>query len=121
VHWNGTTAFAIREMRALPDGFEVLFTEPVDPASAGNLEAYRMNSYTYLYSSAYGSEELDAKALSIVSAAVSRDALRVRLTVEGLRAFYVHELHASGVRSSSGAALEYSDAYYTLNRIPRAP
>jgi hypothetical protein len=121
VHWNGSTAFAIREMRALPDGFELLFTEPVDPASAGNLEAYRMNSYTYLYSSAYGSEELDAKALSIVSAAVSRDALRVRLTVEGLRAFYVHELHASGVRSSSGAALEYSDAYYTLNRIPRAP
>lgn len=31
---NGVTPFAIQEMRAQPDGFELVFTTEVDPASA---------------------------------------------------------------------------------------
>jgi len=120
VHWNGRTAFAIQEMRAMPDGFELRFTEPVDAASAGTVKSYQMSSYTYLYSSTYGSDEIDTKALTITSAAVSTDGLGVRLKVEGLRPVYVHELHATGVRSAKGGLLEHSDAYYTLNRIPKA-
>lgn len=121
VHWNGRTAFAIQEMRALPDGFELRFTEPVDPATAADVKSYQMSSYTYLYSSTYGSDEIDTKPLTITSAEVSADALRVRLKVAGLRPVYVHELHADGIRSAQGGTLEHSDAYYTLNRIPKAP
>ena len=38
--------------------------------------------------------------------------------VDGLRAGYVHELHAEGVRSAEGAPLLHDEAYYTLVRIP---
>lgn len=119
IRWNGVTPFATREMRAQPDGFELVFTADVDPATAGDPASYDLKSYTYLYSNAYGSAEIDGQPLTISKAAVSADRRRVRLTVDGLRALYVHELRAGGVRSATGAALAHPDAYYTLNRIPR--
>ncbi len=119
VHWNGQTMFAIKEMRAKPDGFELVFTEPVDPLTAGNVNSYAMNSYTYLYSSAYGSDEIDKQDLKITSATVSDDKLKVQLKIDGLRPLYVHELQAKGVTAGNGAKLAHADAYYTLNRIPK--
>jgi hypothetical protein len=80
-----------------------------------------VKSYTYLYSNAYGSAEIDALPLAVTSASVSADRRRVRLQVDGLRALYVHELRAAGVRSTAGTALAEPDAYYTLNRIPSRP
>ncbi len=120
VHWTGTTVFAIKEMHAEPDGFTLVFTEPVDPASAGNPASYTMSSYTYLYSSAYGSDEIDGNPLAIQAATVSANKLSVRLQVADLRPIYVHELHAEGVRSAQGLPLAHPDAYYTLNRIPQS-
>jgi hypothetical protein len=118
VRWNGVTPFAIQEMRAQPDGFELVFTSEVDPASAALPASYALKSYTYLYSNAYGSAEIDALPLPVTSATVSPDRRRVRLRIDGLRAFYVHELRAAGVRSGAGAVLAQPEAYYTLNRIP---
>ncbi len=119
VRWNGEIPFEIKEMRAKHDGFELVFTEPVNPKTASNLASYRMNNYTYIYSSAYGSDELEKKGNVITRAEVSDDRLSVRLTVEGLRPYYVHELHADGVSNSNGEPLLHPDAYYTLNRIPK--
>ena len=119
VRWNGTVPFAIQEMRARPDGFELRFTEPVDPATAGLVESYTMKSYTYLYSGAYGSDEIQTEPHKITRATVSADRLSVQLQVDGLRKSYVHELHAAGIRSMAGGKLDHADAYYTLNRIPK--
>ena len=118
VRWSGVTPFAIREMHAQPDGFELVFTTEVDPATAGLAASYTLKSYTYLYSGAYGSAEIDVQPLTVTGVSVSADRHRVRLRTEGLRALYVHELRAAGVRSAAGAALAHPDAYYTLNRIP---
>ena len=119
MRWTGTVPFAIRAMRALPGGFELEFTAEVEPASAGALASYAMKSYTYLYSSAYGSPEVDKGKPKIVAAKVASDARSVRLKVEGLVEGHVHELHASGVKSAKGQLLLHDAAYYTLNQIPR--
>ncbi len=120
IRWNGETPFAIREMRARHDGFELVFTEPVDEVTALNPASYAMKSYTYLYSSAYGSEEIEMQTLKIASIKQGSDKRSVQIVVEGLRPLYVHELRADGVRSATSASLEYPDAYYTLNRIPNS-
>src|SRR5262245_51123041 len=52
--WTGKVPFEIHEMRAKPDGFELTFTKPVDPATAGKPESYVLKTYTYIYQSAYG-------------------------------------------------------------------
>ena len=120
VRQSGDVAFAIREMRAKPDGFELTFTEPVDPKTATDVTSYTLSSYTYLYSGAYGSDEIEVLSNAVQSATVSDDGLSVRLKVDGLRPIYVHELHADGIQSARGAKLHYPQAYYTLNRIPKA-
>ena len=40
--WTGQVPFEILEMRAQPDGFELVFTEPVDPTTAGNVQSYAL-------------------------------------------------------------------------------
>ena len=119
LRYTGVAPFAIKEMKARPDGFELTFTKPVDKVRAADVASYRMTSHTYLYSGAYGSEEIQVAPNAIVSAQVAADGLGVRLKVDGLREHHVHELHADGLRSVGGEALDHADAYYTLNRLPK--
>ena len=43
ITWTGQVPFEIHEMRARPNGFELTFTKPVDPATAGDIKSYAMN------------------------------------------------------------------------------
>ena len=119
VYWTGRVPFEIHEMRAKPDGFELTFTQPVDPQSAGDVASYHLDTYGYIYQSTYGSPEVDQSHPSIVSATVAPDQKSVRLVVESLKAGNIHELVAGGVRSKRGQSLLHKEAYYTLNRIPK--
>lgn len=116
--WTGKVPFEVLTMSARPDGFRLTFTQPVDSTSAGDIASYSMSSYTYELHERYGSDEMETKTLRITKATVSADRLSVDLAVEGLRAAYVHELHADGVRDASGTPLLHTEAYYTLNAIP---
>ena len=114
VRHDGGPIFAIKEMKARPDGFELVFTEPVDAGSV----SLEMSSFTYEYSSRYGGEEIQTKQHEISHVAVSGDGLSLTFDVAGLRPFFVHELRTKGLKSRRGRTLDHPDAYYTLNRIP---
>ena len=116
--WTGKTPFEIKTFEARPDGFELSFTKNVNPETAAAPSSYNLSSYTYLYHRTYGSPEIDTKELTVTSATVSGDRLRVRLVVEGLREGYVHELRAEGLRAATGESLLHPAGYYTLNQIP---
>ena len=117
VRWTGKTPFEILEMRAKPDGFELTFTEAVDPSSI-KPESFSMAAWTYIYQSKYGSPEVDQATPVIKSATLSGDGKSVRLVINGLVKGHVHHLSSPGVRSASGNKLWHQDAYYTLNEIP---
>ena len=51
--WTGKTPFEIKELRARPDGFEIVFTQPVDSVSGSEAASYTMSSHTYTYHSTY--------------------------------------------------------------------
>jgi hypothetical protein len=106
-------------MSARKDGFELTFTEPVDPATAGKPDSYDMKAWTYIYQAAYGSPEVDPATPAITAATVSADGLKVRLTVDGLVQGHVHHLEAKGVTSRTGGKLWHPEGWYTLNEIPR--
>jgi glucose/arabinose dehydrogenase len=117
--WRGATPFEIHEMHAKPDGFELTFTEPVDPAAAGSPASYTIETYTYIYQSSYGSPEVDKTKPTITSVKVAPDGRSVRLKIDGLQEGHVHELHLPGVRSAKGQPLLHPAAYYTLNYFAR--
>jgi glucose/arabinose dehydrogenase len=118
VTWTGETPFEILSMHARPDGFELKFTKPVDPATAADLKSYDMKTYTYIYQAAYGSPEVDHTTPKIKSATVAADGKSVQLVVDGLQEGHVHELAIAGVKSKTGGPLLHNTAYYTLNYIP---
>jgi hypothetical protein len=117
VTWNGETPFEIQEIRLQPDGFILRFTKPVDPKTASDPASYTMTSYTLMYHANYGSPEIDPRPHAIHSATASADGMEVRLITDPIRQYYIHELHAEGVRGAEGDALVHSDAYYTANNL----
>jgi glucose/arabinose dehydrogenase len=117
--WTGKTPFEIHEMHARPDGFELTFTEKVDPKMAGDPKSYKLSTYTYIYQAAYGSPEVDGTTPVVTKVEVAPDGKSARLYIDKLQEGHVHELHADGVRSASGQALLHPTAYYTLNYIPQ--
>jgi len=115
--WTGQVPFEVHEMRAQSDGFELTFTEAVDPTTTGSPGSYKMETYTYIYQASYGSPEVDRTTPTIKSVLVSKDGLSARLIVDGLEEGHIHELDLSGVRSAKGQPLLHKTAYYTLNYL----
>ena len=119
VVWNGVTPFEMRTVKAMPDGFEVEFTTPVDRKSAEDLASYRVESFLYKYHAVYGSPTINKEALPIKGVKVSADGLKARIIVGDLRKYYIHQLTLDGVRAVTGSySLVHPIAYYTLNNIP---
>ncbi len=116
--WTGKTPFEIHEMRAKPDGFELTFTKPIDPEAAAKIESYAMKTFTYIFRADYGSPEVDPTTPKITKVTLGKDGKSVRLFVDGLQEGHIHDLSASGVRSTEGQPLLHAKAYYTLNTIP---
>ena len=52
--WTGKTPFEVHEMRIQSDGFELTFTEPVDPTTAVDPASYTIGTYTYIFQGRYG-------------------------------------------------------------------
>ena len=117
VNWNGEVPFEVKEMRAKPAGFELTFTEAVNPKSMVP-ESFEMSAWTYIYQSGYGSPEVDKVEPSITAVDVADDGLSASLTVDGLVRGHVHALTMDGVRSAEDRPLLHKVGYYTLNEIP---
>lgn len=116
--WSGETPFEIKTIKALDDGFELEFTKPVDKALASLTSSYKIASFTYLYRRQYGSPIVDQQRGMIHAAKVSEDGMKVKLMVHGMRLGFIHQLKASGVKSSSKESLLHDSGYYTLNEVP---
>jgi hypothetical protein len=125
VSFTGKVPFEIKEVRTQHDGFELTFTQPCDPATAGKADNWDVSQYRTEYHSVYGSPEFDfdgkpdsASEVKVVSAAVSSDKLHVRLKLDGWRAGYVATIRALDVTNADGKALRNDTCWYTLNAIP---
>lgn len=116
--WNGEMPFEIENIRAKPDGFELSFTQAVDVNSVKKAASYALRSYIYKYQHQYGSPIIELKDLKISAIDVSADKRSVRLVIDGLRQYYIHEFKLEGIRNESGDPLLHETAYYTLNQIP---
>lgn len=116
--WTGAVPFEIHEMRVQPDGFVVRFTKPVDPATAADLTAYELATFTYIFQASYGSPEVDHTKPKLLRAEVAEDRMSVRLRIDGMQIGHIHDLKLPGVRSAAGEPLLHPEAYYTLWHLP---
>jgi len=116
--WTGKIPFEMKTVRAMPDGFEIEFTQPVNRQSAADPTSYKVTGFNYKYHATYGSPVINNKISPIRGVVVSEDGLKARLVVDDLRLGYIHEIISGGVRDLSGKPLLHNVGYYTLNNIP---
>jgi cytochrome c551/c552 len=116
--WNGLTPFEINTIHAKSDGFEISFTHAVDVKSVKNAASYALRSYIYQYHHQYGSPIINVNELKIKGISVSPDKKTVRISMDGIKQFYIHEFILKGVLNEEGDPLLHETAYYTLNQIP---
>ncbi|MEZ4701427.1 MAG: plastocyanin/azurin family copper-binding protein [Rhodothermales bacterium] len=116
--WTGNMPFEMKEIHAMPDGFEIVFTQPADPTAAADPAMYAVQSFAYQYHNTYGSPAINIQALPVRQVSVSENGLKARLVVDGLREGYIHEIRLGDLPSQSGAPLLHDFAFYTLNNIP---
>ncbi|MBE9583134.1 c-type cytochrome [Mucilaginibacter sp. JRF] len=117
--WNNKVPFEMRAVRAMPDGFEIEFTKPVDKKTAEDIASYSVESYIYKYHSVYGSPPVNEQKCPILGVKVSNDGLKARLIVSKLRRYYIHTITIDGIRDAEDSySLVHPTGYYTLNNIP---
>jgi cytochrome c551/c552 len=119
--WTGKVPMEMKTVRAMPDGFEVEFTLPVDKSKAEDLNSYGGRSFIYKYHPVYGSPTVREEKLNVKGVKVSADGKTVRIVIDNIRQYFVHELVLGGIRSADGLPVLHPVAYYTLNNIPEGP
>ncbi|MBX2923474.1 MAG: hypothetical protein KF746_14830 [Chitinophagaceae bacterium] len=115
--WNGKIPFEMKTIKAMPDGFEIEFTRPVDIARAKAAD-YAVTSFTYKYGHKYGSPVINESSRLIKAVNISKDGMKIRLVADSLKQGYIHEVKVEGIRSSDNYLLLHNVGYYTLNEIP---
>lgn len=116
--WTGKTPFEMKTVRAMPDGFEIEYTMPVDKKTAEDPASYKITGFNYKYHATYGSPVINSKRNPVRGVVLSEDGLKARLVVDSLRLGYIHEIVADGVQARNGKTLLHNTGYYTLNAIP---
>ncbi|MBO9151995.1 hypothetical protein ACFOTA_07240 [Chitinophaga sp. GCM10012297] len=117
--WNNRVPFEMQSVKAMPDGFEIEFTLPVDKKSAEDLASYSVESFIYKYHPVYGSPTVNMEKCAVKGVKVSDDGLKARIIVDNMRQYYIHNITLDGVRSRDNFySLVHPTGYYTLNNIP---
>ena len=116
--WNGETPFEMKDIKALPDGFEIEFTMPVDAAKLKNPMHYSINSFTYMYHHHYGSPIINNRNRKIIGIVPSDDGRKVKLVLDSLIEGHIHEIKVKELASTEKKPLLHDFAYYTMNNIP---
>ncbi|MFD9770811.1 family 16 glycoside hydrolase [[Kitasatospora] papulosa] len=117
---NGGNTFDIKEMRAVPGGFDLEYTQPLSEATAEELAShYRAEQWRYTPTSDYGGPKIGEERLAVRSATLSGDSRTVRLRLDGLKPDrVVHVRSPRPFASTSGESLWSTEAWYTLNALP---
>ncbi len=113
---NGKTFFDMLAVRSMgPTTMEIEFTSPVDPASAGNTSNYALKTYNYTPQAAYEGGKSAETNLTVSSATVSVDKMKVTLTISGMKAKYVVYMKLNNIKSASNESLWSNETEYTQN------
>lgn len=116
---EATARNGIREVRAVPAGFEIEFISAVERAAASETDNYSVSGYTRVWEGAYATPDSSRYTPAIGSAQVSDNGRTVTLAIDDLREGFVYEISCGPVPSPDGTRLSPDTAHYTMNRVPR--
>ncbi len=121
--FTGEPPMDLQTMKLTRKGFELTFTQPVDPNGASDPANYPIRHYRYDYKKKSPDEGIDNSTqadLQEITASrirLSRDHKKVTLELPALKAGYVYELKLGDIKNKSGRPLDNRLVCYTLNKL----
>ena len=91
----------------------------MDPVVAAKPNAYHITTYTHIYHGAYGSPEVDQTTARVTKAIPSADGLSVMVHLEKFEVGHIHDFDLATMASKDGERLLHTQAYYTVNEVPK--
>lgn len=118
--YNGNSTFEMLKIKARPNGFEIEFTEPIADDYNFTTKDIEIQQWYYKPTIDYGGPKLDLKTLKIGALGLSKDRKKVTLTIPNLKENHVVYFHLNNeLKSNTNKNLWTTEAWYTLNRIPK--
>ncbi len=120
IKYNEQATFEMLAIRAMTNGVEIEFTEPLREGEGWDKNLYNIEQWYYKPTADYGGPKLDQKKLAVKSVNLSEDRKKVFLEIGGIK-----EKHVVYVRlkehliSDNGNGLHSTEAWYTMNNIPK--
>ena len=115
---DARTQNGIREVRAIPGGFEIEFIRGIDPAEASEAENFSISGYTRVWEGSYATPDSGRYAPQVESVQLSDGNRIVTLFIDDLRPRFVYDIACGSLPSADGSDLWPNTAYYTMNRVP---
>lgn len=115
---TGKLPFEMSAVRAMPDGFDVQFTRDIDAAWLANPANYTIKQWDYEPTDKYGGEKKHVETLRVAEAKPTEKGRRVFLRIPGLKPAHSVLIRTDPV-SKDGEQIWTTEAYYTLNCIPK--
>ena len=124
VRYTGKPYHAVTELHVKKDAIDLVFTNPVDPETAADVDSYLAQQWNYLYSEKYGSPEFsvaDPKkqgrdTVEIKSAVVSPDGKTVTLEIPGLKPVMQMMIRFK-IRAADKTAIS-QEVWHTIHKVP---
>ncbi|MCA0361023.1 MAG: DUF1080 domain-containing protein [Armatimonadetes bacterium] len=119
--YNGASTFEMLSVQVKSNGLQVNFTEPLGTEQGELPLDYSVSHWRYVPTVEYGGPKVDEAALTVKSVSVSKDRKSAFLEVPGLKEGTVVYLRCHpSMRSGDGEVLWSTEAWYTLNKLPKA-
>lgn len=114
VKWNGKPIPLVTSVKALPTGFEIGFSEPIDLA---NVRGISLKRHTYHYHAAYGSPKVGEEAIPLNRADRTTPATLV-IDCGPLKPGHLHLIDLSALKTETGKNLLGAKIWYHAVKVP---
>jgi hypothetical protein len=116
IAYDGKLPLEIHHIAITKDGFDLVFTKPIDPKTIGE-KPVSVSSFTYLYYSNYGCPEMDQRFETVSKPRLSEDGKTLSVSVGGRKKGRIYEIRLDGLATAEGEKVLHPEAYYTINEL----
>jgi hypothetical protein len=123
VRYTGKPFYSVEALHVKPNGIELRFTQPMDPAYANDVQNYTIKRWNYDYAEHYGSPELSVTHkgagrddVLIKTATLSSDAKTVFLEIDDMRPVMAESI-SYNLQAKDGTEVK-QDIQHTINAVP---
>tara|TARA_R110002049_G_scaffold294274_1_gene480826 strand:+ start:6137 stop:9118 length:2982 start_codon:yes stop_codon:yes gene_type:complete len=120
LEYNGSSTFEMLRINALSNGFEIELTEPLAKDVNFGTEHLEVETWYYLPTPEYGGPKLGKTKMQMSYIQLSKDRRKLFVPLKGLKENHLVYFHLNpALKSDSEKTLWSTEAWYTLNKIPK--